>query len=120
MQALVDFGDLQVFEGVTTYPAIIILERSETPDPATEIRQLALKALPDPSLAAVFKQHASALPQGRLGAGSWQLEDDASASLRHKLVSGHPTLKAVYGSPLYGIKTGLNELLSLTAAFVTN
>ncbi len=109
LQALVDFGDLQVFEGVTTYPAIIILERSETPDPATEIRQLALKTLPDPSLAVIFGQHAGVLPQGRLGADSWQLESDASAGLRQKLVSGHPTLKAVYGAPLYGIKTGLEE-----------
>ena len=109
IQALVDFGDLQVFDGVTTYPAIIVLERRETPDPAAEIRQLVLKALPDPSLAAVFGQQAGGLPQARLGAGSWQLEDDASARLRQKLVGGHPTLKAVYGSPLYGIKTGFND-----------
>ena len=32
--------------------------------------------------------------------------------MRSKLTVGHPTLKEVYGSPLYGIKTGLN------AAFV--
>jgi hypothetical protein len=33
-------------------------------------------------------------------------------ALRKKLTTGHPTLKEVYGSPLYGIKTGYN------AAFV--
>ena len=109
IQALVDFGDLQVFQSVTTYPAIIILERSETPDPAAEIRQLALKTLPDPSLAAVFGQQASGLPQARLGAGSWQLEDDASASLRQKLVNGHPTLKDIYGSPCRGVVSGFND-----------
>ena len=109
IQALVDFGDLQVFDGVTTYPAIIVLERRETPDPAAEIRQLVLKALPDPSLAAVFGQQAGGLPQARLGAGSWQLENDASASLRQKLVNGHPTLKDIYGSPCRGIVSGFND-----------
>jgi type I restriction-modification system DNA methylase subunit len=109
LQVLVDFGDLQVFAGVTTYPAIVILERSETPDPAASIRQLVLKTLPEPSLAAVFGQQAGSLPQARLSAGSWQLEDDARAGLRAKLLAGHPTLKDIYGPPLYGIKTGFNE-----------
>ena len=49
------------------------------------------------------------MPQARLGAGSWQLERDALSALRAKLSLGRKTLKEVYGSPLYGIKTGLNE-----------
>lgn len=108
--ALVDFGDLQVFEGVTTYPVIVIAEKradgAAVDDAAT--RYLVLERKPD-SLSAAFEQHAQPMPQAQLGAGSWQLESPRLAALRRKLTAGHPTLKQVYGSPLYGIKTGLNE-----------
>jgi hypothetical protein len=49
------------------------------------------------------------MPRTRLGPGSWQFEDDALARLREKIVKGRRTLGEVYGAPLYGIKTGLNE-----------
>ena len=49
------------------------------------------------------------MPRARLGAGSWQLENDALARLRNKIVRGRRTLGEVYGAPLYGIKTGFNE-----------
>lgn len=35
--------------------------------------------------------------------------NDALANLRAKLIEGRKTLKEIYGSPMYGIKTGLNE-----------
>lgn len=114
LHTLVDFGDIQVFEGVTTYPAIVVLDRVNTPDPAAPIRFLVLgDALPE-SLAAEFRQRAGAMPQGQLGADSWRLEDARLAKLHTKLIQGHPTLKDAYGSPLYGIKTGLE------AAFVVD
>lgn len=56
------------------------------------------------------------MPQARLGAGSWQLESDARGQLRDKLTRGHPTLKQVYGSPLYGIKTGLEKAFVIDRA----
>ncbi len=112
LRALVDFGDIQVFEGVTTYPAIVVLDRTshnDVPDPQTPIRFLALGETMPESLAAEFQQHAGTMPQGQLGADSWRLESNVLARLRDKLTQGHPTLKDAYGAPLYGIKTGLNE-----------
>jgi len=111
LEKIVDFGDLQVFEGVTTYPAITVL--SKAPAPAeTSIKILSLtKNLPD-NLEQCFAQEHGTMQQSRLGGQSWQLEDETLAQLRQKLVRGYPTLKEVYGSPFYGIKTGLN------AAFV--
>ena len=49
------------------------------------------------------------MPRGRLSSGSWQLEDDTLARLRDKIVRGKKTLGEVYGAPLRGIVTGLNE-----------
>ncbi len=54
------------------------------------------------------------MKQATLKAEAWQLEDERFANLRQKITKGYKTLKEVYGSPLYGIKTGLNE------AFVIN
>lgn len=115
--ALVDFGDLQVFEGVTTYPAIVVLEKLPLP-PAGEgvIRFVALTSTPETSLAAHFARHAQTMPQSQLGRDSWRLEDDTRARLRAKLMQGHPTFKQVYGTPLYGIKSGLEKAFVIDRA----
>jgi hypothetical protein len=116
IRALVDFGDIQVFEGVTTYPAIVVLDRCDAPDPNAPIRFLALGTAMPESLAAEYRQHASEMPQSQLGTDAWQLDSDAIAQLRAKLTRGHRTLKEAYGSPLYGIKTGLEEAFVLDRA----
>jgi hypothetical protein len=56
------------------------------------------------------------MPRARLGKGSWQLESDALAALRAKITSGRRTLGEVYGPPLYGIKTGLNDAFVIDRA----
>jgi type I restriction-modification system DNA methylase subunit len=108
IHALVDFGDIQVFEGVTTYPAIVVLDRCAAPNPGAPIHFLALGTAMPESLAAEYRQHASEMPQSQLGIDAWRLENDALAQLRGKLTRGHRTLKEAYAAPLYGIKTGLN------------
>jgi len=65
--------------------------------------------MPTDGLSVAFAQHAQTMPQARLGTGSWQLESDVRGQLRDKLTHGHATLKQVCGSPLSGIKTGLEE-----------
>jgi hypothetical protein len=65
--------------------------------------------LPDSNFRATFAKLSETYPQAGLSSGSWELESPALKALRDKIRSGRPTLKEVYGSPLYGIKTGLNE-----------
>jgi hypothetical protein len=113
IEAVVDFGDLQIFEGVTTYPAIITLRTGEPEDGGT-LNFLKIGAEIPKDLGAAFTANAISMPRARLGAGSWQLEGDQLARLRDKIITGKKTLGDVYGAPLYGIKTGLNE------AFVIN
>ena len=116
IEAVVDFGDLQVFEGVTTYPVIITLRRSGSPDAAQNIQFLTLKTGVPDKLIETFKASAALMPQGQLAPDGWRLEDSREAALRQKLLSGHPTLKEIYGAPLYGIKTGLNDAFVLDGA----
>jgi hypothetical protein len=106
IEAVVDFGDLQIFEGVTTYPAIVTLRKGE--GDGDRLSFLKVDALPK-DLEAEFAAKSQLMPRARLGASSWQLEDDQLARLRDKIVKGRKTLGEIYGAPLYGIKTGLNE-----------
>ena len=111
IESVVDFGDLQVFEGVTTYPAILTMKRGAAPK-GHELRFWKVDKLPETNFMAAWKAARGPYPQAALGSGSWELENPALRALREKIRAGRKTLKEVYGSPLYGIKTGLN------AAFV--
>jgi hypothetical protein len=105
VESVIDFGDLQLFEGVTTYPAILTLKLGEAAD---DLHFLKVKDhLPD-DLGRAFMQGAGTMPRTRLGAGSWRFEDDVLARLRDKIAKGRKTLGEVYGPPAAGIKTGLN------------
>ena len=122
IETLVDFGDWQVFEGVTTYPAIVVVQKYARND-AKPAQFLQLTgAVPD--LAATFEAAKQTLNLSQLSGGNqtegeaaeWQLEGIEASALRDKLTHGHPSLKEVFGSPLYGIKTGLNEAFVIDRA----
>ena len=108
IESVVDFGDLQVFEGVTTYSVIVVLRRSSA-SKEHELRFWKLGALPESNFRASWVRAADEYPQTALDEGSWELEGAAMFALRNKIKNGKPTLKEVYDPPLYGIKTGLNK-----------
>jgi len=107
IESVIDFGDLQIFEGVTTYPAILTMRKDNTKEGSLSFLKID-DVLPN-DIGAIFAGKSQKMPRVRLGSGSWQLEDDALARLRDKIVGGRKTLGEVYDAPLYGIKTGLNE-----------
>lgn len=113
---MVDFGDLQLFEGVTTYPAILTMRKAGGAEagPAT-LQFLNLKTLPA-DLALAFADSAEPMPRARLSATGWRFEGDRLDAIRAKMAAGRRTLAEVYGAPLYGIKTGLNEAFVLDRA----
>jgi type I restriction-modification system DNA methylase subunit len=133
IEVLVDFGDWQVFEGVTTYPAVLVTRQisvEEKPDIDLPVRYLQLteKLGSDmPELKDYFLEHAQNLALAQLGGDDlvedeslsvpeWQLEDETASKLRAKLVAGHKTLKEVLGSPYRGVLTGLNEAFVIARA----
>lgn len=115
IEGVVDFGDLQIFEGVTTYPAILTMKRGAAPK-GHDLRFWKVDALPEGNFQATWGKAAGPYPQAALGAGSWELENTALRTLRDKIRTGRKTLKDVYGSPLYGIKTGLNGAFAIDNA----
>lgn len=115
IEGVVDFGDLQIFEGVTTYPAILTMKRGAMPK-GHELCFWKVDALPETNFQAAWEAAAGPYPQAALGAGSWELENPALRALRVKIRKGRKTLKEVYGSPFAGIKTGYNAAFILTGS----
>jgi hypothetical protein len=113
VETIIDFGDLQLFEGVLTYPAILTLRKIASDD-GDLLFMKEDKALPN-DLNAAFKEKARSMPRARLGSGSWQLEGNALAQLRDKIVADRKTLSDVYSAPAAGIKTGRNEAFVISA-----
>ena len=111
LENIIDFSDLQVFAGVTTYPAIICLQK-QSPDTEHRIQNLILNDKIPENLNKYYDKHAFSMKQIYLEKNAWCFETEEIIKLRHKVTADKPSLKQVYGSPLYGIKTGLN------AAFV--
>ncbi|WP_050746797.1 MULTISPECIES: Eco57I restriction-modification methylase domain-containing protein, partial [unclassified Shinella] len=108
LEHVVDFGDLQIFQGVTTYPAILVMRHAK-PDQQHLLSFWNLREHPQSNFSATYAKNATAYPQSTLTIGSWELEGAALQALRAKIRKGRSTLKDIYGSPLYGIKTGLND-----------
>jgi len=113
IENVVDFGDLRVFDDVVTYPAIVTLKKSAE---RGDLSFLLLKDRAPQRLETDFAENARRMPQARLGASFWRFEEEGLARLRDKIAHGRKTLRDVYGSPLWGIKTGLNEAFILDRA----
>lgn len=113
LKAIVNFGDLQIFEGVTTYPAILIMEkpsRTRKQAPTHSFRFLNVASSKVDALGSELQGDTfGEMSQAKLALEGWRLEDERLQNLRAKIIRGKPTLKEVYGQPLYGLKTGLNE-----------
>lgn len=108
IETVIDFGDLQIFQGVATLPAILTMRR-ETPAKQHQLRFWNIEELPEANFHASFEDSAETYPQTALSSASWELESPALKALRDKIRKSSKTLKDVFGSPLYGIKTGLND-----------
>ena len=87
VESVVDFGDLQLFEGVTTYPAILTLKKGEASGSGALAYLTVKERLPE-DLVNAFSREALPMPRARLDRGSWRFEDDALARLRDKIVVG--------------------------------
>ena len=108
LEVVVNFGDNQIFEGVTTYPAILTM-RAASPAEGHDFRFWNVPRLPKGSFTEAFDESARPYPQQRLSRGSWELEGAPQQGLRDKIKLGRPVLKDVYGVPQRGVVTGLNE-----------
>ncbi|MCX6235363.1 MAG: Eco57I restriction-modification methylase domain-containing protein [Bacteroidetes bacterium] len=104
---IIDFGDLPVFENVTTYPCILIC--SEIPG-TNPIKVTNVKTLEFLSLNSYIEAENIMVDQDLLEDSGWNLSSQQELNILKKIQSaGIPLGQYVKGAIYYGIKTGLNE-----------
>jgi len=114
IQQIIDFGDLQVFQGATTYPCIFISGKGSV-ESAIEIT--AVKTLGFGSLSDYVADHHATIDPSSLEDAGWNLGSETEQQLLAKIRSaGIPLGEYVKGKIFYGIKTGLNEAFVIDAA----
>ncbi len=109
IKEIIDFRDLPVFEGATTYPCIIRLCKG-SPDKNARFPVTQVKALNFDSLEDVVRRNHYLLKIANLNKNSWSLAGESAQSIFAKVhKAGIPLGEYVNGKIYYGIKTGLNE-----------
>ncbi len=112
IKQIIDFGDLPVFQNVSTYPCIFICGNGKSEKQITVVN---VKTLQFESLEKYVSENKIALEQNSLNNIGWNLSSDLEQNLLNKLIQvGIPLGKYVKEKIYYGIKTGFNE------AFVIN
>jgi len=108
LQVFVDFGGAPVFEGITAYPAILVLAREEPPSEHV-VQGIVADTLGTSDVKEIIRSQGILVTQKDLDSSAWRFDDRRIAALRQKISSAGVPLREYSGVPLYGIKTGLNE-----------
>ena len=107
IKQIIDFGDLPVFQGITTYPCILLCQKNNTIG-ETEITNV--QSLDFHNLDEYVNSKKILLNQSSLDDNSWNLTSNQEQNLLKKIqIAGVPLGEYVKGKIYYGIKTGLNE-----------
>jgi type I restriction-modification system DNA methylase subunit len=108
IEDIIDFGDLQVFEGVTTYPAILSFVKLPVEQEHIISICKVQDAIPE-NLGQYVSQMSQPLKQSSLLESGWQLESQDVIDLKEKLFKSEETIKDTIGSPFRGVLTGYND-----------
>ena len=114
LERLIDFGDIQIFEGATTYPCIFIGQQVE---PTSELKVSVLNS----ANASDFKQNILATEEtfdySQFTSDTWVISSRKEKAFVERLSSTFPPLREfVGGEAYYGIKTGLSEAFLIDSA----
>ncbi len=113
IEEIVDFGDLPVFQGATTYPCIVRVSHG-TPRETFPVTEVASLDFPD--LSEYVGESSYPIRQDDLDEDGWSLVDEQTGALLKKVRgAGVPLGEYVQGKIYYGIKTGLNKAFVIDA-----
>ncbi len=112
----VDFTEVQIFEGATTYPVIIIAQNRKGIDNSfsyTKIPKTSQASIIDIGLHSVVE-----VAQQSLAKENWSFKSHQSVRLMNKL-GKQKTIRNIYGKCYYGVKTALNEAFIIPKTYPT-
>lgn len=104
---IIDFGDLPVFQKVTTYPCVMVIKKDSPPK---KMQAVNFKTLDFESIANYEEEHRFDVALSSLVDEGWSLVDEKQKDLIFKLKSvGVPLKEYIEGNIYRGILTGLNK-----------
>jgi tRNA1(Val) A37 N6-methylase TrmN6 len=115
---IIDFGDLPIFSDATTYPCIIILEKSWDSLKKNNRNKILVSKINDldfTSLQEIIKKNNFKISQSSLSEKPWTFSKEEDISIKNKIEKIGVPLKQYIDEKLYrGITTGCND------AFIIN
>lgn len=114
IKEIIDFGDLPVFAGVTTYPCIFIANRGKVEKgiSVTNVKELSFDSLSNYVL-----QNSVSAEQKDLDDNGWNLASQSEQNLLDNIKNvGVPLAEYLKGKVYYGLKTALNEAFVIDEA----
>lgn len=103
---LIDFGDIQVFEGATTYPCIFVSKKSE---PKSEISVSVLKSTNSFDFNSSVLNTLEKFETSKFSSDTWVISSKVEKELLSKLEKYKSLGEFINGESNYGIKPGLTE-----------
>jgi len=114
IRQIIDFGDLQLFHGATTYPCIFISGKESC---GNIIEVTTMKTLAFNSLEEYVTENKDTVHQASLEDSGWNLGSEAEQQLLQKIRgAGIPLGEYVNGKIYRGVLTGLNEAFVIDAS----
>ena len=102
----IDFTEVQVFEGATTYPVIIILSKSNPTK--NQFKYVKISKEKQSKVIEINKEQSIEVIQETLPPDTWAFFPKQKAILL-SMLSKLPTIREKFGKCYYGVKTALNE-----------
>jgi type I restriction-modification system DNA methylase subunit len=106
LNTLIDFGDLQIFQGATTYPCIFVSEKAK---PNSHI-QIAVLEKTELDFTSNIIRNQQLFKHESFSGDTWIISSNADKAIVEDLQSKFETLaEVIKGEAYYGIKFGLTE-----------
>jgi len=105
VEKYVDFTEVQIFEGATTYPIILIASNYFVED--NSFLFIKIPKNTSPSLIDIYHLPSVTVMQQSLNSSNWTFHSIGSNALLNK-INLHENIRTQYGKCFYGIKTGFN------------
>ncbi|PGB02052.1 Eco57I restriction-modification methylase domain-containing protein [Bacillus toyonensis] len=103
----VDFTGVQIFEGATTYPVVMVLKK-DNQYKKNLFRYYKINKEELNTLSSHFEERSILINQNQIDNSNWDFVSEEEQNLKKRLFSSK-TIKEKFGKTYYGLKTGLNK-----------
>ena len=111
---LIDFTQIQIFEGATTYPIILIAQNNSTGLEKNTFVYSKIPSTANPKGIDIEYYNKTIVEQNSLDENNWTFNSKEANKVSAK-IQKHKTIREKFTKCYYGIKTGFNEAFIITS-----